>query len=110
MKKTITTRDQVLVNGVVKERTATHIVTGAHGWETLCTRGFSSSHDEHGNLIQDATEIARDKLPITCQTCLVIWHDVHGFQSTDFCAPEKTAKYLDTLQTCVDLECDNDFV
>lgn len=108
MKKTITTREQVLVDGVIKERIATHIVTGAHGWETLCTGGISSSHDKHGNLIEDATEIARDKLPVTCQTCLAIWHDVHGFKPTDFCAPEQQAKYSDTLQTCVDLDYGND--
>lgn len=110
MNKTITTREQVLVNGVVKERTATHIVTGAHGWETLCTQGISASHNKHGDLIEDATEVARDKLPVTCPTCCVIWHDVHEFKPTDFCSPDQAAKYFDTLQTCVDLDCDNDFV
>ncbi|HDV9327831.1 TPA: hypothetical protein QI016_004729 [Escherichia coli] len=34
--RTITTREQLLVNGKVRERIATHIVTGAHGYETLC--------------------------------------------------------------------------
>lgn len=33
-KRTITTREQIKINGEIHERTATHIVTGAHGW--LC--------------------------------------------------------------------------
>lgn len=110
MKKTITTREQILINEVVKERIATHIVTGAHGWETLCTKGYNFRRNEKGELIENATEVARDKLPVTCHTCLVIWHHVHEFKPTDFCTPEQAAKYSDTLQTCVDLDCDNDFV
>lgn len=39
--RTITTREQLLVNGKVRERIATHIVTGAHGYETLCTSGYN---------------------------------------------------------------------
>ncbi len=38
--RTITTREQLLVDGKIKERIATHIVTGAHGYETLCTSGY----------------------------------------------------------------------
>ena len=38
--RTITTREQLLVNGKVRKRIATHIVTGAHGYETLCTSGY----------------------------------------------------------------------
>lgn len=34
-KRTITTREQIKINGEIRERTATHIVTGAHGYETL---------------------------------------------------------------------------
>ncbi|SVM05502.1 Uncharacterised protein [Klebsiella pneumoniae] len=39
-KRTITTREQIKINGEIRERTATHIVTGAHGYETLCISGY----------------------------------------------------------------------
>ncbi len=41
-KRTITTREQIKINGEIRERTATHIVTGAHGYETLCISGYCS--------------------------------------------------------------------
>lgn len=44
--RTITTREQLLVNGKVRERIATHIVTGAHGYETLCTSGYNLQYNK----------------------------------------------------------------
>ncbi len=45
-KRTITTREQIKINGEIRERTATHIVTGAHGYETLCISGYIVEHNE----------------------------------------------------------------
>ncbi|MCY0030158.1 hypothetical protein [Klebsiella pneumoniae] len=47
-KRTITTREQFKINGEIRERTATHIVTGAHGYETLCLSGYIVEHNEMG--------------------------------------------------------------
>lgn len=82
--RTITTREQLLVNGMVSERVATHIVTGAHGYETLCTSGYNISRNDKGVLIENCEKLAEDELPITCPTCHVIWHDVHHFKPDDF--------------------------
>lgn len=82
--RTITTREQLLVNGNVRERIATHIVTGAHGYETLCTSGYNISYNDKQELIEYCEKQAEDQLPITCRTCYVIWHDVHKFKLSDF--------------------------
>ena len=49
-KRTITTREQIKINGEVKERTATHIVTGAHGYETHFTLGYNIDSKEQGEI------------------------------------------------------------
>lgn len=82
--RTITTREQLLVNGTVSERVATHIVTGAHGYETLCTGGCTYDHNEKGELIKNCETLAEGELPITCPTCFVIWRDVYPFGVGDF--------------------------
>ncbi|EHR9097620.1 hypothetical protein K5Z09_005106 [Escherichia coli] len=46
--RTITTREQLLVDGKVRERIATHIMTGAHGYETLCTSGYNLQYKDSG--------------------------------------------------------------
>ena len=53
--RTITTREQLLVNGKVRERIATHIVTGAHGYETLCTSGYNLQYNKERVLIENGT-------------------------------------------------------
>ncbi|EFE7904332.1 MULTISPECIES: hypothetical protein [Enterobacterales] len=83
-KRTITTREQIKVNGEIKERTATHIVTGAHGYETLCTSGYNIDRNEKGEIIHNCEKIAEDELPVTCPTCRVVWFHTHEFSITDF--------------------------
>lgn len=83
-KRTITTREQIKVNGEIKERTATHIVTGAHGYETLCTSGYNIDRNEQGEIIHNCEKIAEDELPVTCPTCRVVWFHTHEFSLTDF--------------------------
>lgn len=82
--RTITTREQLLVNGKVRERVATHIVTGAHGYETLCTSGYNVSYDDERILIENCEKLAENSMPVTCRTCFTVWNDVHAFQSGDF--------------------------
>ena len=72
-KRTITTREQIKINGEIRERTATHIVTGAHGYETLCISGYIVEHNEMGEVIHNSEKLAEDLLPVTCPTCRVIW-------------------------------------
>lgn len=82
--RTITTREQLLVNGKVRERLATHIVTGAHGYETLCTSGCNVSYNDKRVLIENCEKLAENALPVTCRTCFTIWNDVHSYQPGDF--------------------------
>ena len=82
--QTITTREQLLVNGTVSERVATHIVTGAHGYETLCTSGYNIRRNDERVLIENCEKLAEGELPITCPVCFVVWHDVHQFTAADF--------------------------
>lgn len=56
--QTITTREQLLVNGKVLERVATHIVTGAHGYETLCTGGYNLQYNQERVLVQNCEKLA----------------------------------------------------
>lgn len=56
--RTITTREQLLVNGKVRERIATHIVTGAHGYETLCTSGYNLQYNKERVLIENCEKVA----------------------------------------------------
>lgn len=65
-KRTITTREQIKINGEIHERTATHIVTGAHGYETLCISGYIVEHNEMGEVIHNSEKLAEDLLPVTC--------------------------------------------
>ena len=65
-KRTITTREQIKINGEIRERTATHIVTGAHGYETLCISGYIVEHNEMGEVIHNSEKLAEDLLPVTC--------------------------------------------
>lgn len=102
-KHTVTTREQVRVNGRVTERTATHIVTGVHGWETLCASGCTTEHGEDGTLRADAVEVARDRLPVTCDVCEAVWRDTRGFTADDFCPTAQMARYADSGQTEVSL-------
>ncbi len=57
-KRTITTREQIKINGEIRERTATHIVTGAHGYETLCISGYIVEHNEMGEVIHNSEKIS----------------------------------------------------
>ncbi|EDO2176855.1 hypothetical protein DNX30_28555, partial [Escherichia coli] len=82
--RTITTREQLLVNGKVRERIATHIVTGAHGYETLCTSGYNLQYNKERVLIENCEKVADGELPVTCHTCFSIWQDVHRFKPGDF--------------------------
>lgn len=94
--RTITTREQLLVNGTVSERVATHIVTGAHGYETLCTDGCTFDHSEEGKLIRNSETLAEGELPITCPTCRVIWQDVHQFKLSDFDTESGKGSFTET--------------
>ncbi|HHI5971644.1 hypothetical protein [Enterobacter hormaechei] len=94
--RTITTREQLLVNGTVRERVATHIVTGAHGYETLCTSGYNISRNDEGVLIENCEKLAEGELPITCPTCFVVWHDVHPFKPGDFDTESEKGTFSDT--------------
>lgn len=94
--QTITTREQLLVNGTVIERVATHIVAGAHGYETLCTSGYNISRNDKGVLIENCEKLAEGELPITCPTCFVIWHDVHQFTAGDFDTESGKGNFVDT--------------
>ncbi|TCZ22347.1 hypothetical protein [Pantoea agglomerans] len=94
--QTITTREQLLVNGTVSERIATHIVTGAHGYETLCTSGCNISRNEEDVLIENIEKLAEGELPITCPVCFVVWHDVHQFTAGDFDTESGKGDFADT--------------
>lgn len=97
--RTLTTREQLLVNGMVRERVATHIVTGAHGYETLCTSGYNISYNNNHVLIENCEKLAEDELPITCPTCFVIWRDVHNFKPGDFNTESGRGSFADTCFT-----------
>lgn len=101
--RTITTREQLLVNGTVRERVATHIVTGAHGYETLCTSGYNISHNDDGVLKENCEKLAEGELPITCPTCFVVWHDVHQFTAGDFDTDSGKGTFSDTGLTQITL-------
>ncbi|EHM7904977.1 hypothetical protein KG201_003180 [Salmonella enterica subsp. enterica serovar Ibadan] len=94
--RTITTREQLLVNEKVRERIATHIVTGAHGYETLCTSGFNVSYNDKRVLIENCEKLADNALPVTCRTCFNIWNDVHSFQSSDFDMKSGKGSFVET--------------
>lgn len=59
-KRTITTREQIKINGEIRERTATHIVTGAHGYETLCISGYIVDTNEMGEVIHNSEKLAEN--------------------------------------------------
>ncbi|MGC1018917.1 hypothetical protein WKH24_21680 [Pantoea agglomerans] len=94
--QTITTREQLLVNGTVSERIATHIVTGAHGYETLCTSGYNISRNDEDVLIENSEKLAEGEMPITCPVCFVVWHDVHQFTAGDFDTGSGKGDFADT--------------
>lgn len=96
--RTITTREQLLVNGKVRERVATHIVTGAHGYETLCTSGYNLSYNDREEMIENCEKLGEDNLPITCPTCYVVWQDVHKFKPSDFDTESGKGLFTDTGQ------------
>lgn len=83
-KRTITTREQIKINGEIRERTATHIVTGAHGYETLCTSGYIVERNVEGEIIHNSERIAEGLFPVTCPTCRVVWYHTHEFNPGDF--------------------------
>lgn len=70
--QTITTHEQLFVDGKITERTATHIVTGAHGYETLCTSGYNIRYNEKQELVESCEKIAEGELPVTCPTCYAL--------------------------------------
>ncbi|EOR7867429.1 hypothetical protein FYL99_RS20360 [Escherichia coli] len=102
--RTITTHEQLLVNGKVRERVATHIVTGAHGYETLCTSGYNFSYNNKRELIENCEKLAEDELPITCPTCHVVWQDVHKFTPGDFDTESGKGNFMVTALTEITLE------
>ncbi|WP_261643078.1 hypothetical protein [Erwinia mallotivora] len=102
--QTITTREQLLVNGTVSERVATHIVTGAHGYETLCTSGYNIRRNDEFVLIENCEKLAEGELPVTCHTCHVIWHDVHQFEASDFDTESEKASFVDTGLTEITID------
>ncbi|SSF77645.1 Uncharacterised protein [Klebsiella pneumoniae] len=73
-KRTITTREQIKINGEIRERTATHIVTGAHGYETLCISGYIVEHNEMGEVIHNSEKLAED-----------LWHCCKVSDEAAFC-------------------------
>ena len=83
-KRTITTREQFKINGEIRERTATHIVTGAHGYETLCLSGYIVEHNEMGEVIHNSEKLAEDLLPVTCPTCRANWNHTHARRLDDY--------------------------
>lgn len=97
--RTIRTREQLLVNGTVKERVATHIVTGAHGYETLCTSGYNISRNDEGMLIENCEKLSEGDLPITCPVCFVVWRDVCQFTAGDFDTGSGKGSFSDTGHT-----------
>ncbi|MEN4569185.1 hypothetical protein [Pantoea agglomerans] len=94
--QTITTHEQILVNGTVSERVATHIVTVAHGYETLCTSGYNFDYNDRQELVHDSEKLAEDELPVTCPVCFVIWDDVHKFKSDDFDTESVKGSFTET--------------
>ena len=97
--RTITTREQLLVNGKVRERIATHIVTGAHGDETLCTSGYNLLYNKERVLIGNCEKVAEGELPVTCHTCFSVWQDVHWFKPGDFDTESGKGNFTDTELT-----------
>ncbi|EFR6141840.1 hypothetical protein HYK36_004224 [Salmonella enterica] len=102
--RTITTHEQLLVNGKVRERVATHIVTGAHRYETLCTSGYNFSYNDKRELIENCEKLAENELPITCPTCYVVWQDVHKFKRGDFDTESGKGCFTETIQTEITIE------
>lgn len=94
--RTITTREQLLINGRVHERIATHIVTGAHGYETLCTNGYNVRYNTAQQLVESCEKIAEGKLPVTCPVCFAVWQDVHKFTHVDFDTASGKSDFFDT--------------
>ncbi|EHD0299385.1 hypothetical protein JYY74_004232 [Salmonella enterica subsp. enterica serovar Enteritidis] len=94
--RTITSREQLLVNGKVRERVATHIVTGAHGYETLCTSGYNISYNDKRVLIENCEKLAEGAMPVTCSTCFIIWKDIHAYQPSDFDTESGKGKFTAT--------------
>lgn len=47
-------------------------MTGAHGYETLCTRGYNISRNNEHVLIENCEKLAEGELPITCPICHVV--------------------------------------
>ncbi|HAX2123782.1 TPA: hypothetical protein JW679_004249, partial [Escherichia coli] len=97
--QTITTHEQLLVDGKITERTATHIVTGAHGYETLCTSGYNIRYNEKQELVESCEKIADGELPVTCPTCFAVWQDVHKFTPGDFDTESGKGDFADTNLT-----------
>lgn len=88
--RTITIREQYLINGFVSERTATHIMTDVRGLETLCEISFDKLHNDNNEVVGNSVTTGTGQLPITCSACSLIWHDAYNFKQTDFdISPEK---------------------
>ena len=89
--RTITTREQLLINGRVHERIATHIVTGAHG--------YNVRYNKAQQLVESCEKIAEGKLPVTCPVCFTIWQDVHRFTHVDFDTQSGKSDFIDTCHS-----------
>ncbi|MDX6917786.1 hypothetical protein R9X49_22070 [Pectobacterium carotovorum] len=99
--RTITTREQLMVNGKVRERVATHILIGAIGYETLCISGYNTRYSDERVLIQHCEKLAEGELPITCLSCFCVWDDVHTFQPGDFDTDSGKGGYVETDHTAI---------
>ncbi|MBY8360040.1 hypothetical protein KXZ58_24250 [Klebsiella pneumoniae] len=96
IKRTVTTREQVNFNGIVRERTATHIAVDAHGYVTLCTSGHNIKRDDINEIIADFVILNENQFPVTYKTCFILWHAVSSFNISDFMPEEERSDFKDT--------------
>lgn len=96
IKRTVTTREQVNFNGIVRVRTATHIAADAHGYVTFCTSGHNIKRDDNNEIIVDFEIINENQFPVTCKTCFILWHAVSLFNISDFMPEEERSDFKDT--------------
>lgn len=95
IKRTVTTREQINFNGVVRKRTATHIAADAHGYVTLCTSGHYIKRDSNNEIIVDFECLNENQFPVTCKTCFILWHVVSSFNISDFMQEEEKSDFKD---------------
>ncbi|WP_462202275.1 hypothetical protein [Klebsiella pneumoniae] len=78
---------------------SSNIVTGAHGYETLCTNGYNVRYNKAQQLVESCEKIAEGKLPVTCPVCFTIWQDVHRFTHVDFDTQSGKSDFIDTCHS-----------